>query len=195
MEKVRLTERPENLSSNSEILDWDIYQYYKFLAERGDVQIQVMYTEKAAFLEHANCQRAGSFWVPGGLTVPSLECEREETPSPLCPTPFLSASHLQLWGGLIEEVVATGIARWWWWGVGSLQFFLEISLVKNLGFHYGEIVPLVLVLKWMNSWVSRVGRGQHLCDFSETDHGPIIYEPGCHHTLVSGFWPLRKLYA
>ncbi|XP_017197285.2 protein sel-1 homolog 2 isoform X5 [Oryctolagus cuniculus] len=41
VEKVRLTERPENLSSNSEILDWDIYQYYKLLAERGDVQIQV----------------------------------------------------------------------------------------------------------------------------------------------------------
>ncbi|XP_016067421.1 PREDICTED: protein sel-1 homolog 2 [Miniopterus natalensis] len=41
VEKVRLTERPENLSSNSEILDWDIYQYYKFLAERGDVHIQV----------------------------------------------------------------------------------------------------------------------------------------------------------
>ncbi|XP_010632405.1 protein sel-1 homolog 2 isoform X3 [Fukomys damarensis] len=41
VEKVRLTERLENLSSNNEILDWDIYQYYKFLAERGDVQIQV----------------------------------------------------------------------------------------------------------------------------------------------------------
>ncbi|XP_045384102.1 protein sel-1 homolog 2 isoform X2 [Lemur catta] len=41
VEKVRLTERPENLSSNSEILDWDVYQYYKFLAERGDVQTQV----------------------------------------------------------------------------------------------------------------------------------------------------------
>ncbi|KAM5245544.1 protein sel-1 homolog 2 [Ctenodactylus gundi] len=41
VEKVRLTERPENLSSNSEILDWDIYQYYKFLAERGDIRIQV----------------------------------------------------------------------------------------------------------------------------------------------------------
>lgn len=49
MEKVRLTERPENLSSNSEILDWDIYQYYKFLAERGDVQIQVKYTDKFEF--------------------------------------------------------------------------------------------------------------------------------------------------
>ncbi|XP_023350644.1 protein sel-1 homolog 2 [Sarcophilus harrisii] len=41
VEKVRLAERPENLSSNSEILDWDVYQYYKFLAERGDIQIQV----------------------------------------------------------------------------------------------------------------------------------------------------------
>nr|KAF6472437.1 SEL1L2 adaptor subunit of ERAD E3 ligase [Molossus molossus] len=41
VEKVRLTERPENLSSNSEILDWDIYQYYKYLAERGDVHVQV----------------------------------------------------------------------------------------------------------------------------------------------------------
>lgn len=50
VEKVRLTERPENLSSNSEILDWDIYQYYKFLAERGDVQIQVMYTDELKFL-------------------------------------------------------------------------------------------------------------------------------------------------
>lgn len=49
VEKVRLTERPENLSSNNEILDWDIYQYYKFLAERGDVQIQVKYTNKLEF--------------------------------------------------------------------------------------------------------------------------------------------------
>lgn len=49
VEKVRLTERPENLSSNSEILDWDIYQYYKLLAERGDVQIQVISTDKIDF--------------------------------------------------------------------------------------------------------------------------------------------------
>ena len=49
VEKVRLTEIPENLRSNSGILDWDIYQYYKFLAERGDVQIQVMYTDKFNF--------------------------------------------------------------------------------------------------------------------------------------------------
>nr|XP_054366191.1 protein sel-1 homolog 2 [Mirounga angustirostris] len=56
VEKVRLTERPENLSSNSEILDWDIYQYYKFLAERGDVQIQkaLYYFLKAAKAGSAN---------------------------------------------------------------------------------------------------------------------------------------------
>ncbi|XP_036607456.1 protein sel-1 homolog 2 isoform X2 [Trichosurus vulpecula] len=41
IEKVTLAERLENLNSNSEILDWDVYQYYKFLAERGDTQIQV----------------------------------------------------------------------------------------------------------------------------------------------------------
>ncbi|XP_062981567.1 protein sel-1 homolog 2, partial [Elgaria multicarinata webbii] len=41
VEKVRLMERPENLSFNTEFLDWDLYQYYRFLAERGDTQIQV----------------------------------------------------------------------------------------------------------------------------------------------------------
>ncbi|XP_077172442.1 protein sel-1 homolog 2 isoform X3 [Paroedura picta] len=41
VEKVRLMEKPENQSSNAEFLDWDVYQYYKFLAERGDTQIQV----------------------------------------------------------------------------------------------------------------------------------------------------------
>uniref|UniRef100_A0A2K6E8X5 SEL1L2 adaptor subunit of SYVN1 ubiquitin ligase n=1 Tax=Macaca nemestrina TaxID=9545 RepID=A0A2K6E8X5_MACNE len=62
VEKVRLTERPENLSSNSEILDWDIYQYYKFLAERGDVQIQVMYTDEIEFLEHENYKAGSGIW-------------------------------------------------------------------------------------------------------------------------------------
>ena len=69
VEKVRLTERPENLSSNSEILDWDIYQYYKFLAERGDVQIQVMYTDELKFFEHFNHKGLGSLWVLEGLTT------------------------------------------------------------------------------------------------------------------------------
>ncbi|XP_060113457.1 protein sel-1 homolog 2 [Heteronotia binoei] len=41
VEKVRLTEKPDNHSSNTEFLDWDVYQYYRFLAERGDTQIQV----------------------------------------------------------------------------------------------------------------------------------------------------------
>ncbi|XP_020656897.3 protein sel-1 homolog 2 isoform X3 [Pogona vitticeps] len=39
VEKVRLMERSENLSS--EFLDWNIHQYYKFLAERGDTLIQL----------------------------------------------------------------------------------------------------------------------------------------------------------
>ncbi|XP_060687152.1 protein sel-1 homolog 1-like [Hemiscyllium ocellatum] len=40
-EKVRLTERAENLSSNGEIMDLDLYQYYQFIAEKGDLQSQV----------------------------------------------------------------------------------------------------------------------------------------------------------
>uniref|UniRef100_A0A8C4WDA9 SEL1L2 adaptor subunit of SYVN1 ubiquitin ligase n=1 Tax=Gopherus evgoodei TaxID=1825980 RepID=A0A8C4WDA9_9SAUR len=41
VEKVRLMEKSENLSSNNDFLDWDVHQFYKFLAERGDTQIQV----------------------------------------------------------------------------------------------------------------------------------------------------------
>uniref|UniRef100_A0A670HUL8 SEL1L2 adaptor subunit of SYVN1 ubiquitin ligase n=1 Tax=Podarcis muralis TaxID=64176 RepID=A0A670HUL8_PODMU len=40
VEKVKLMERSENLGFDTEILDWDVHQYYKFLAERGDTQIQ-----------------------------------------------------------------------------------------------------------------------------------------------------------
>ncbi|XP_030052207.1 protein sel-1 homolog 2 [Microcaecilia unicolor] len=40
-EKVKLTERPEISSVNHEILDWDVYQYYRFLAEKGDRYAQV----------------------------------------------------------------------------------------------------------------------------------------------------------
>ncbi|XP_030413829.1 protein sel-1 homolog 2 isoform X10 [Gopherus evgoodei] len=40
VEKVRLMEKSENLSSNNDFLDWDVHQFYKFLAERGDTQIQ-----------------------------------------------------------------------------------------------------------------------------------------------------------
>uniref|UniRef100_A0A8C3PCU9 SEL1L2 adaptor subunit of SYVN1 ubiquitin ligase n=1 Tax=Chrysemys picta bellii TaxID=8478 RepID=A0A8C3PCU9_CHRPI len=49
VEKVRLMEKSENLSSNNDFLDWDVHQYYKFLAERGDTQIQVMYKAKILF--------------------------------------------------------------------------------------------------------------------------------------------------
>ncbi|XP_063659079.1 protein sel-1 homolog 2 isoform X10 [Pan troglodytes] len=73
VEKVRLTERPENLSSNSEILDWDIYQYYKFLAERGDVQIQkaLHYFLKAAKAGSANAMAfIGKMYLEGNAAVP-----------------------------------------------------------------------------------------------------------------------------
>uniref|UniRef100_A0ACB8GES2 Protein sel-1 2 n=1 Tax=Sphaerodactylus townsendi TaxID=933632 RepID=A0ACB8GES2_9SAUR len=43
VEKVRLMEKPEKQSLKTEFLDWDVYQYYKFLAERGDTKIQVRY--------------------------------------------------------------------------------------------------------------------------------------------------------
>ncbi|KAK7810294.1 hypothetical protein U0070_019322 [Myodes glareolus] len=73
VEKVRLTERPENLSSNSEILDWDIYQYYKFLAERGDVQIQkaLYYFLKAAKAGSANAMAfIGKMYLEGNIAAP-----------------------------------------------------------------------------------------------------------------------------
>ncbi|XP_040837128.1 protein sel-1 homolog 2 isoform X3 [Ochotona curzoniae] len=73
VEKVRLTERPENLSSNSEILDWDIYQYYKLLAERGDVQIQkaLYYFLKAAKAGSANAMALiGKMYLEGNVAAP-----------------------------------------------------------------------------------------------------------------------------
>ncbi|KAM5218620.1 protein sel-1 homolog 2 isoform 3-T3 [Hipposideros larvatus] len=73
VEKVRLTERPENLSSNSEILDWDIYQYYKFLAERGDVQTQkaLYYFLKAAKAGSANAMAfIGKMYLEGNDAAP-----------------------------------------------------------------------------------------------------------------------------
>ncbi|XP_054398014.2 protein sel-1 homolog 2 isoform X10 [Pongo abelii] len=71
VEKVRLTD--ENLSSNSEILDWDIYQYYKFLAERGDVQIQkaLHYFLKAAKAGSANAMAfIGKMYLEGNAAAP-----------------------------------------------------------------------------------------------------------------------------
>ncbi|XP_029452636.1 protein sel-1 homolog 2 [Rhinatrema bivittatum] len=40
-EKVKLMEKPEIPSASHEIMDWDIYQYYRFLAEKGDRYAQV----------------------------------------------------------------------------------------------------------------------------------------------------------
>ncbi|XP_035865447.1 protein sel-1 homolog 2 isoform X2 [Phyllostomus discolor] len=73
VEKVRLTEIPENLHSNSGILDWDIYQYYKFLAERGDVQIQkaLYYFLKAAKAGSANAMAfIGKMYLEGNDAAP-----------------------------------------------------------------------------------------------------------------------------
>uniref|UniRef100_A0A7M4F0A4 SEL1L2 adaptor subunit of SYVN1 ubiquitin ligase n=1 Tax=Crocodylus porosus TaxID=8502 RepID=A0A7M4F0A4_CROPO len=46
VEKMRLMERSENMSYNNVFLDWDVQQYYKFLAKRGDTQIQVIYKDE-----------------------------------------------------------------------------------------------------------------------------------------------------
>ncbi|XP_053236576.1 protein sel-1 homolog 2 isoform X7 [Podarcis raffonei] len=61
VEKVKLMERSENLGFDTEILDWDVHQYYKFLAERGDTQIQnhseaFKYFHKAAEKGYAQAQ-------------------------------------------------------------------------------------------------------------------------------------------
>lgn len=50
VEKMRLMERSENMSYNNVFLDWDVQQYYKFLAKRGDTQIQVTYKDEIIFL-------------------------------------------------------------------------------------------------------------------------------------------------
>ncbi|KAK1170532.1 hypothetical protein AOXY_G7420 [Acipenser oxyrinchus oxyrinchus] len=41
VELVRILETPENYSTKAGIMDLDLYQYYKFVAERGDIQTQV----------------------------------------------------------------------------------------------------------------------------------------------------------
>ncbi|XP_078261783.1 protein sel-1 homolog 1-like [Rhinoraja longicauda] len=40
-EKVRLTERAGNFSSNGQIMELDLYQYFQLIAEKGDLQSQV----------------------------------------------------------------------------------------------------------------------------------------------------------
>ncbi|XP_053236569.1 protein sel-1 homolog 2 isoform X1 [Podarcis raffonei] len=92
VEKVKLMERSENLGFDTEILDWDVHQYYKFLAERGDTQIQVylgqlhLFGRKGLerdhakafyyFLKAANAGNAhgmaflGKMYLEGSATVP-----------------------------------------------------------------------------------------------------------------------------
>nr|XP_056712774.1 protein sel-1 homolog 2 [Euleptes europaea] len=73
VEKVRLTEKPENQSFSTEFLDWDVYQYYRFLAERGDTQIQkaFYYFLKAASTGDANgVAFLGKMYLEGSTAVP-----------------------------------------------------------------------------------------------------------------------------
>lgn len=100
MEKATLTKRPENLSSHSESLDWDIYQYYKFLAERGGVQIQ----DETDLLRHASYKGIGSSQVREGVTVPTLDGKRKS---------LLSSSFVPLLTALsaIGELVTIVMAR------------------------------------------------------------------------------------
>uniref|UniRef100_A0A8C7E271 SEL1L2 adaptor subunit of SYVN1 ubiquitin ligase n=1 Tax=Naja naja TaxID=35670 RepID=A0A8C7E271_NAJNA len=55
VERVKLMERPENLSINEEFLDWDLHQYFRFLAERGNTRIQKAFYY---FLKAANAGNA-----------------------------------------------------------------------------------------------------------------------------------------
>ena len=42
VQRVRLHEQAENKESASTVMDDDLLQYYEFLADKGDVQAQVM---------------------------------------------------------------------------------------------------------------------------------------------------------
>ena len=42
VQRIRLQEEAESQTGNSPLLDDDLLQYYHFLADKGDVQAQVM---------------------------------------------------------------------------------------------------------------------------------------------------------
>ncbi|XP_059576107.1 protein sel-1 homolog 2 isoform X2 [Alligator mississippiensis] len=72
VEKMRLMERSENMSYNNVFLDWDVQQYYKFLAKRGDTQIQkaFYYFLKAAKAGNANGMAfLGKMFLEGSVAV------------------------------------------------------------------------------------------------------------------------------
>ncbi|KAL7991312.1 hypothetical protein Chor_015568 [Crotalus horridus] len=64
VERVRLMERSEKLTINEEFLDWDLYQYFKFLAERGNTQIQKAFYY---FLKAANAGNAAGMAFIGKM--------------------------------------------------------------------------------------------------------------------------------
>ncbi|KAG8124424.1 hypothetical protein E2320_019720, partial [Naja naja] len=72
VERVKLMERPENLSINEEFLDWDLHQYFRFLAERGNTRIQKAFYY---FLKAANAGNAygmafvGKMYLKGSTVV------------------------------------------------------------------------------------------------------------------------------
>uniref|UniRef100_A0A8C0IMS8 SEL1L2 adaptor subunit of SYVN1 ubiquitin ligase n=1 Tax=Chelonoidis abingdonii TaxID=106734 RepID=A0A8C0IMS8_CHEAB len=89
VEKVRLMEKSENLSSNNDFLDWDVHQYYKFLAERGDTQIQVMYKAKILF-----SGKNVDFWGQDSIHELQMFCHIEQI------SPFLYIDQMFLEGSV-----------------------------------------------------------------------------------------------
>ncbi|XP_043368017.1 protein sel-1 homolog 2 isoform X10 [Dermochelys coriacea] len=103
VEKVRLMEKSENLSSNNDFLDWDVHQYYKFLAERGDTQIQ------KAFYYFLKAAKAGNTHGMAFLGKMFLEGSVAVTQS--------NASAFKYFTMAAEKGNAVGL-----WGLGLLYF-------------------------------------------------------------------------
>ncbi|XP_074805727.1 protein sel-1 homolog 2 isoform X6 [Natator depressus] len=103
VEKVRLMEKSENLSSNNDFLDWDVHQYYKFLAERGDTQIQ------KAFYYFLKAAKAGNTHGMAFLGKMFLEGSVAVTQS--------NASAFKYFTMAAEKGNAVGL-----WGLGVLYF-------------------------------------------------------------------------
>nr|XP_025036253.1 protein sel-1 homolog 2 isoform X4 [Pelodiscus sinensis] len=103
VEKVRLVEKSENLSSNNDFLDWDVHQYYKFLADRGDTQIQ------KAFYYFLKAAKAGNTHGMALLGKMFLEGSVAVTQS--------NASAFKYFTMAAEKGNAVGL-----WGLGLLYF-------------------------------------------------------------------------
>ncbi|XP_050808062.1 protein sel-1 homolog 2 isoform X10 [Gopherus flavomarginatus] len=103
VEKVRLMEKSENLSSNNDFLDWDVHQFYKFLAERGDTQIQ------KAFYYFLKAAKAGNTHGMAFLGKMFLEGSVAVTQS--------NASAFKYFTMAAEKGNAVGL-----WGLGLLYY-------------------------------------------------------------------------